>query len=126
MLMHRLPEKLLAISLAIILGLVPLRGAMAGIADFSPQKQGVHRLIDMQHDMIKLTADHSTGVCDQCDDEDTCIDHACSANLCTSCPVALLSSFSFSTNSVVSSAFLPGDDNLVNRHFSFLFRPPKA
>ncbi len=124
--MRRFPEKILAIFLAILLGMAPLHNTMAGFADLSPHKPVANQSIDLHHDMVMSTVGHPDKACDQCGDEDTCPDHACSSNLCTSFPVALLSTLSLPANSVVSSALLPADDGLVKRHSSPLFRPPRA
>ncbi len=124
--MRRNSEKFLAISLAIFIGLVQLNGAMAGVVSYFSQNSSAYEQMDMHHDTVKLTADHSSDICDKCGDQDTCTDHACSTDLCTSCPVALFTTFSFSTNRIASSALIPSDDNLVDRHSSSLFRPPKV
>ncbi len=124
--MCRYSGKLLAVALAILLGLIPQQGAMAGVAGYFQQNSSVYQQIDMHHGADKLTAGHSAGTCDQCGDEGACTDHTCSTNLCTSCPVALLPNFLFTTKLIVSSASLPSDDYLVKRHSYSLFRPPKA
>lgn len=122
--MRRMPEKLLAVLLTLMLGLSPLQGVMAGSASSLDQEKGVHQM-STQGEMV-MNIDHGSHSCEQCHAGDGCNGHSCSSGQCASCALALLPSFSLPVNLTVVTLLLRSDQSSVSQYTSFLFRPPRA
>lgn len=123
--MRQSPKKLLAILLALLVGLIPLQAAMAGFADSFGQGDGAHQMAD-RHDGSQAMADPVMGQdCEHCK-ADTGNGHSCSSGHCVSCVLGLLPSLSFSTHQSATSVQFRTVDGFVRRLSSSLFRPPRA
>ena len=127
--MRRFPEKLLAALLSVVLGLIPLQGAMAGFTSSLEQKSEVH-----QHQMGNhhnggqvVTTEHGAMMdCENCNADTGCSGGSCSSGHCVSCLLGLLPDFSFSTLQITFTAVMQTHSDLVNQSISSLFRPPRA
>ena len=124
--MHQSSKKLLAILLALLVGLIPLQSAMAGFADSFGQGDGVHQMTD-RHDGSHAMVDHVTGQdCEQCNIDAGCIGHSCSSGHCVSCVLGLIPVRSFPAHPFAESVQFGTDDSFVRQVFFFIFRPPRA
>jgi len=124
----RLPsEKVLAILLALLLGISPLQSAMAGSTAHAVQAGSGHQ---MGHEHIAdMTMDQVKGMnhdCPQCQDPSGCSDHTCSSGHCSSCAPALLSTLQHFVIVSGLAHFLQIDEAFPLRDSSHPFRPPKA
>ena len=127
--MRRLPEKLLAVVLSVILGLMPLQGAMAGFTTPIKQMGEVHHhQMGNHHDGSQvLDAGHSAMMgCENCNTDAGCSGDNCSSGHCVSCLLALLTDFSFSVHQTIASVVMQTHNDLVKQSISSLFRPPRA
>lgn len=125
--MHQSSKKLLAILLALLVGLIPLQSAMAGFADSFGQGEGVHQMTDW-HDGSQAMADHDMAQdCEHCKTGTGCSNgHGCASGHCVSCVLGLFPVLSFPTQQSAASVQFRTDDGFVRQLSSFLFRPPRA
>ena len=126
--MRQSSKKLLAILLALLVGLIPLQSAMAGFADSFGQGDGVHQMVDT-HDGSQAMADHVMAQdCEHCKVDAGCSNgqHGCSSGHCVSCVLGLLPVLSFPTHQSAASVRFRTADGFVRQLSSFLFRPPRA
>ncbi len=126
--MSQSPKKMLAVMLAILVGLSPLQSAMAGFADSFGQGEAVHQMADRHDGSLAMTTGHAmTQDCEQCKvDTGCCNRHGCSSGHCVSCALALLPMLSLPTHQTASSVLFRTDDGCVSQLSSALFRPPRA
>lgn len=127
--MHRLPDKLFAVLLSVMLGLIPLQGAMGGFTSTLEQKGGEHQhQIDGHHSAdVILMNDHAANPgCDNYNADAGCNGNNCSFGHCVSCLLALLPDFFFPTLQTATSKVIQTDSDLLNQTVSSLFRPPRA
>lgn len=121
--MCRLSKKLLTVLLALLLGMSPLQGAIAGFASSFDQEGSVHQTAD-RHD---IATDHAAAQdCEQCNTEAGCNGNSCSSDQCASCALVVFTVFSYHTNLTAMPGLSRAYDGFVSQHSSSLFRPPKA
>lgn len=125
--MRQSPNKLLAILLALLVGLIPFQSAMAGFADSFGQGDGIHQMAD-RHDGSQAMADHVMAQdCEHCKTDAGCSNgHGCSSGHCVSCVLGLLPVLSVPTHQSAASVQFRTDDGFVRQLSSSLFRPPRA
>ncbi|MEW8052700.1 MAG: hypothetical protein AB2809_20255 [Candidatus Thiodiazotropha sp.] len=127
--MHRLSRKLFAVLLSLLLGLIPLQGAMGGFISPLKQKGGEHQYqIEAHHEagMIMMN-DHAAELnCGQHSTDAGYDGNSCSFGHCVSCLLALLPDFFFPTLHTAVSIVIQTDSDLLNQTVSSLFRPPRA
>ena len=124
--MRRLSEKLLALLLALLLGLSTMQGAVAGFAPVSDQVDSQYQMADLHASPMHMTTGNAAHDCEHCNSGNCATDHACSSSQCVSCVLAIMPTFSHSANLLVMSTPDVADDGFVNPLSSSLFRPPKA
>ena len=125
--MHRFSEKLLAVLLSVLLGLIPLQGAMAGV--YSQQDEDVHQhMMDSNHsNSMVIMEDHTVRMdCDECNTTILCNGNSCSSGHCISCILALLPEILIPTLQTSASIIIQSHTDLVHQPASSLFRPPRA
>jgi hypothetical protein len=124
--MRKLHDRLLAILLSAILGLIPLQGAVAGVYMLQDMAGEAHPM-NGHHDAARVsTAEHHTGMnCDACNLDSGCNGDNCSSGHCLTCLLALPGDFSFVIERTTPSPTVQSDNDLVKRHLSSLFRPPR-
>ncbi|MCU7805354.1 MAG: hypothetical protein KZQ82_00530 [Candidatus Thiodiazotropha sp. (ex Lucinoma annulata)] len=120
--MYRLSEKLLAILLALLLGLIPLQSVMAGFSASSEQEGWMHQMIGMHSDGTVTNSDHDHA---QCSVDTDCSDHDCSSCQCISSTLAILPVFLNLTNASVTPGYVRSDQGVINHASSSPFRPPR-
>ena len=127
--MRQLPKKLLAVLLSVLLGLIPLQGALAGFTSPVEQKEeGQHHLPQAHHssDMVSMH-DHAAEMdCENCNSDSGCNGNDCSSEHCVCCFLVLLPYFFFPENLTLASVVIQADSDLVRFSSTALFRPPKA
>ena len=125
--MRQSSKKLLAILLALLVGLIPFQSAMAGFADSFGQGDGVHQMAG-RHDGSQAMADHVMAQdCEHCKVDAGCSNgHECSSGHCVSCVLGLLPVLSLPPYQSAASIKVATDDGFVRQLSSFLFRPPRA
>ena len=125
--MRQSSKKLLAILLALLVGLIPLQSAMAGFADSFGLGDGVHQMAD-RHDGSQVLVDHVMAQdCEHCKVDAGCSNgQGCSSGHCVSCVLGLFPVLSFPTQQSAASVQFRTDDGFVRQLSSFLFRPPRA
>jgi hypothetical protein len=127
--MCRFSEKLLAILLSVLLGLIPLQGAMAGLASLLEQTSEVQQhQMGSHHDTGQgSTVDHGAMMdCENCNTHTESCGDKCSSGHCVSCLLALPAGFSFSVHHTSTSLVMQTHCLLVKQRISSLFRPPRA
>lgn len=125
--MYRLPEKLLAVLLSVLLGLIPLQGAMAGV--YSQKDDVVHQHhMDANHsDIMVMMHDSATMMdCDECNTATLCGGNSCSSGHCISCILALLPQILIPTLQTSTSIVAQLHFEFMRQPASSLFRPPRA
>jgi hypothetical protein len=123
--MRRISEKLLAISLMLLLGLSPLQSVIAGTAS-SDQGEPAPQTACMHDGSMMMASDQSTHDCDQCDRDTGCSIHSCSSGHCTFSVLAMIPAFSYPMNLAVIAGLPAADDGFASQLSSSLFRPPRA
>ncbi|MEL0587326.1 MAG: hypothetical protein AAES65_21010 [Candidatus Thiodiazotropha sp. (ex. Lucinoma kazani)] len=123
--MYRLSEKLLAILLALLLGLIPLQSVMAGFSASSEQEGWMHQMIGMQSDGTVTNGDHGDHDHAQCSVDADCSDHDCSSCQCISSTLAILPVLLNLTNVSVIPGYVRTDPGIINHAPSSPFRPPR-
>jgi hypothetical protein len=120
-------KKLLAILLALLVGLIPLQSAIAGFADSFGPGDGAHQMAD-RPDSSQTMADHVIAQdCEHCKTDTGCSNgHGCSSGHCVSCVLGLLPVLSFPTSQSSTSVQFRTVDGFVRQLSSSLFRPPRA
>lgn len=128
--MYRSSDKRVAILLALLLGLAPLQGVLAGLLSMPQDTMAMHQAMEGMHRHGAQTGrmDHPRmdKHCDQCNMDHCCDGVACSFSQCASCVPALpvtLPSILASYTPVLGPQPLAG---LVTRPLTSLFRPPRA
>ena len=124
--MYRLSQKTLALVIALLMGILPLQRAVAGVASSLVQGESVSRMADRNHGQMDMREDQAGDHCDQCVTGDCCADDICSTGACASVALALLAVFSLPTNHVTTSNIVGADDGFVSQFSASLFRPPRA
>lgn len=124
--MHQLSDKLLAILLALLLGLLPIQSAMAGFAAFPDQEESVHQMVGMQTGDDAMSVDQMAHDCEQCESDNYCKDSTCASSHCAFCVVAVPSFISLFTDHVDISYVQQADDTFLSHSVSSLYRPPRA
>ena len=123
-------RKLTALLLLLLLGLLPVQGALASFLDFSvPDDVAVH---SMDHEMAdhKITAKMAMDDCPDCVSSSGCSDdycssdHACSGSSCASCSVAFYQTSAFSTTSLTNTVTSLSAEVISSTPSSSPFRPP--
>lgn len=125
--MHQLREKLLAVLLSVLLGLIPLQGAMAGV--YSQQDDDVHQhLMDSNHanNMVLMDDQAAQMDCDECNTITFCSGNSCSSGHCISCILALLPEILIPTHQTSVSIAIQSHTDLMHQPASSHFRPPRA
>lgn len=124
--MARFSEKILVAFLALLLGLSPLQGAMAGLASsFAKDGSAHHQMSDMPCDM-HMESSHGAKDGNQCDKQSDCADHSCASGHCATCVLAIMPDFPNPINPVNTHEFHRAQDGLVDQRSSSLFRPPRV
>jgi len=126
--MHRLSDKLLAMLLALLLGLSPLQGAMAASFAASGQGMAMHQMADVDDGAV-ATSDMASHDCDQCNSGKGCGSQGCSSGHCASCLSCTMApplSFSLPTHPATTVTLPLENRGIVSRLTFSLFRPPRA
>lgn len=126
--MHRIPGQLLAVLLSVMLGLIPLQGAIAGLSSSLEQTSKAHQhQMGNYHDVSQVSAADLGAMmdCENCNSDSGCSGDSCSSGHCVSCLLALLTEFSFSLRPNTASVVMQTHSALVNQRISSLFRPPR-
>ena len=125
--MKQSSNKLLAILLALLVGLVPLQGAMAGVVDSFDQGEGGHQMADRQDDSLAMVNYVLAQDCEHCKVDAGCSNgDGCSSGGCVSCVLELLPVVSSLTHQSAVSVRFRTADGFVRHSSSSLFRPPRA
>jgi len=125
--MQRQHKKMMAILLALLLGLSPLQTLVAGIISSSATDGGMHRISNMQDSEMAGKDRHVGGECDKCNDANGCHGHDCFSAQCAYCMgVALLPDFSYPIHRAVGLNVTRPDRAYPTHPFSSLFRPPRV
>jgi hypothetical protein len=123
--MRGLFEKLLAISLMLLLGLSPLQSVIAGTA--SPdQGEPAPQTACMHDGSMMMSSDQSTHDCEQCNSDTGCSNHSCSSGHCAFSVLAMIPAFSYPLNLAVIAGPTAADDGFVSQLSTSLFRPPRV
>ncbi|MES9861525.1 MAG: hypothetical protein ABW157_12415 [Candidatus Thiodiazotropha sp. LLP2] len=125
--MYRLPKKLLAVLLSVLLGLIPMQGAVAGV-DYQQDGDVHQHLMDSNHSNIMvLMEDHAAMMdCDKCNTTILCGGNSCSSGHCISCILALLPEILIPTLQISVSIVTQSNTGLMHQPPSSHFRPPRA
>ena len=130
--MHRSSDKLVAILLALLLGLAPLQGVLAGLLAVPQDTMVMHQAMEgMDSHGTQAQAgqmDHAEmdQHCDQCDMDHCCDGVSCSFSQCASCVLALPATLPLilaSYTPILGPQPLVG---LITRPLTSLFRPPRV
>jgi hypothetical protein len=126
--MSRLSRQLLALLLALLMGLAPLQGAVAGMSALSSGDQGMAGMSQMDHgammDMASgASVDHD---CDQCNSDDCCSGSNCLSGHCATCAMALLPVLTSLVSPTATLRLSQVGDNLRSTLPASLFRPPRV
>ena len=124
--MCRLPEKLLTVLLALLLGLPPLQGALGGLIPTPNQGEELHRVAGMAADNLEMPAEQKTHDCEQSHSQGCCDGSTCFSSQCCSCIEVLFSSLGHPTAGFLQSCIRPTAEAFVGRPASSLYRPPRA
>jgi hypothetical protein len=120
--MRRFPDKLLALMLALLLGLSPFQAALAGMFASVEGAGHAQQMAEGHHGGMAMAAEAPVATdCDQCP---TC--DGCSSGHCLSCLSALPSVFTFPAKPGLQSLFVRMNLGTVDRHAAALYRPPKV
>jgi len=123
--MRYIPEKLLAIMLAILLGAAPMQGAMAEFSTFPKQSGDAHLPAGAQID-VDHGYDHTTHNCDQYNTDTDSTNHDCSSGQCVSCAPATSQVSVFSTIHTSNSLPTLVGEHFISRSLTSLYRPPRS
>jgi hypothetical protein len=119
-------EKLLAMLLALMLGLSPLQSAMASFTSaFGQEGSTHHQMSDTPCDM-DMENSHAVQDGNQCDMQSDCVDHSCASGHCASGVLAVIPSFANFIVSCSTPEFYRTHEEFVDQLFSSLFRPPRV
>ncbi|WP_457669100.1 hypothetical protein [Thiolapillus sp.] len=125
--MRTLQQKIVAVLLSLLLGLLPLQGAFAA-------ETGGHQhdaLSDMSMDTVNADSDQMPDMaqdCDQCEQDSCCSGSSCNVDHCVSCTLAavLLPDTSLALPSVVAVKLAGQASRFSDSALFSLFRPPRA
>ena len=124
--MRRSIKKQLAVLLALLVGLTPLQGAMAGLVDLPGQPEGVIRMA-ADHDGRFIAAEHAAVQdCERCNRDTGCNGQGCSSGHCAACALALLPTLPLPTYRSAAAVPMQTDAGFEAQLSSYLFRPPRA
>jgi hypothetical protein len=127
--MLRLPDKLLAILLSLLLGLAPLQGVMGMTGGSSGQQaadqQSAHRHVN---DMPRSMQQKKPTVCPHCLSHDCCQGHQghSPSSHCSGCLVALPVVITLSAMNTGGSTYPQPQFRYAQRLHSAIHRPPKV
>ncbi len=124
--MHRLPEKLLAVLLSLLLGIAPLRGLQADPVPHKKQGEGKHHVAMVQEGVTSSSSVVTTLDCEQSTDDNPCANQTCSGALCALCGLTVPSSLSLAINLSGTPDFIAYDNRFVSYLSNGLFRPPRT
>jgi hypothetical protein len=121
--MMRKPGQIAAILLSLLLVLLPLQSAMAGIMSFDrPDDHASHSMMDMEHHTSMPDCDE----CTHCSTSNTCNENDCSSGHCATSVAGITADSSVSLK-ISSSLENPVLYHSVSIAFiSSLYRPPRA
>ena len=123
--MFRYSEKLLVIFLALLLGLSPLQGALAGVVNSFEQKENAHQMSDT-HCAASMDVGNVSHDGTQCSTQNDCHEQDCSTGHCASCVMAVLPEVSRISRSGDASDFPSFQSQFINSGFTSPYRPPRA
>ena len=121
--MMRKPRQSAAILLSLLLVLLPMQGAFAGILSMDHSDEAVsHSMVDMDHET-------SMSCCDG--HEDCTANNICSANDCTSghcatCVTGIVGDSKVSSNTSCQEKYVSLKHSVSSKALSSLYRPPRA
>lgn len=127
--MCRLPDKLIAVLLSVVLGLIPLRGAVAGVTSTVNQtnEQHLHQMNVNHSSDVVLMDDHATTMgCEICNAHSLCSGSNCVSGHCVSCLLALLPDTLIPRHQISAIIIIQPDIDWGRQPTSSLFRPPRA
>jgi hypothetical protein len=117
---------LLAVLIALLLGLSPLQGAIAGFSDSLDLQADARQIADAIDSGIAVSSEFAViqngG---QCDIDNGCFNQSCPPGECATCALTLPPIASNLTNPVTTPRMLPADEGVVKQLATSLFRPPK-
>jgi hypothetical protein len=117
---------LLAVLIALLLGLSPLQGAIAGFSDSFDQRGDARLIADAFDSGIDVSSNDAVFQnCGQCDVGNDCFSQSCPPGECATCALTLPPIASNLTNPVTTPRMLPTDEGVVRQLAPSLFRPPK-
>jgi hypothetical protein len=123
--MRRFPYKLLALMLALLLGLSPFQAALAGMLASVERTGHAQQMGEGHHGAMAMAAEASVATdCEQCPSGTGC--DGCGSGHCLSCLSALPCVFTFPAKPDLQFHFVRIDLGTVDRHAAALYRPPKA
>ncbi|WP_295298584.1 hypothetical protein [Thiolapillus sp.] len=125
--MRILQQKIIAVLLSLLLGLLPLQGAFA--AETGGHQHGA--LSDISMTLVNADHDRMSDMaqdCDQCEQDSCCSGSSCSVDHCVSCTLAavLLPDTSLALPSVAAIRLAGLESQISNSTLFSLFRPPRA
>ena len=117
---------MLVVFLALLLGLSPLQGAMAGLmSSFEQEGRMHHQMSDTRCD-IHMENGRAAQNGNQCDTQADCTDHNCASGHCASCVLAVIPHFSNFSSLHNTPEFSRTHEKFAGQLASSLFRPPRV
>lgn len=121
--MMRKPSQSAAILLSLLLVLLPMQGAFAGILSLDHSDEAMsHSMMDMDHET-------SISCCDgheDCTANNTCSANDCTSGHCATCVTGILGDSKVSSNTSCQANYVSLNHSVSSKVLSSLFRPPRA
>ena len=117
---------MLVVFLALLLGLSPLQGVMAGLLSSVEQEGRMHHQMSDTGCDMHMENDHAAQSGNQCDTRSDCTDHNCASGHCASCVLAVIPHFSSFSSLRNTPEFSRTREKFVDQLSTSLFRPPRA
>ena len=124
--MHYLTDKLLTVTLALVLGLSPLQGAVASMLDTHSDSVGMQQMMAHAGDMSSLSAPQMNHDCSQHMGDSGCQTHAGASSHCSSCVVGIHSAMIAAFTPILESGTRPSNEGFTSYSTTSLYRPPRG
>ncbi len=119
-------KKLLAVLIAIQLGLSPLQGAIAGFSGSFDQLGDSYQMGDAFDSSMAACSDCALNQnCGQRNVDDNCFDYSCFSGQCTASAQVLSKLTPYPPDPTATPGMLLADEGIVRLLPTSLFRPPK-